>query len=694
MKGAICALLLLPAFAVGTAVNPVTKVMQLLSSLEAKLTKHGEAELKAYNEYAAWCHDGAKDLNYEIKTAKGDIEDLTATIGKAVSDISASSSKIEELSGDTTQNAADLKAATTVRTQEKKEYVVAEAELSDVVDTLDRAINILEKKLRGSALMQATVNTQDVNALVHALNAVVDAASLSLHDKQQLVSLAQNAAEDTDAMDDVGAPAPDAYKSKSKGIVEVLEDMRAKAAQQLKEVQNQEVSASHNFQLLKQSLEDQMTADTKEMDAAKQTKAGAQSTKAVAEGELATTKDSLATSEKTLGSMDTGCKTASEDHEASVLARAEEMKAIAAAKKVLSENVGGAEGKVYSFLQVDNAQLSSISTRADLANIEVVNLLRELARRDQSSALAQLASRVSAAVRFGSRGGADPFGKVKDLIKEMIERLQKEGAEEATHKAWCDEQMGDTKQKMGELNHDIEGLSAKMDKAKSRSINLKDEVAGLQSALADVSKSQAELDQIRREENKVFIETKSDLEQGLKGVRMALKILKEYYASSTELVQQPALEAGHTKSTGSGSSIIGMLEVVESDFGKSLATAEAEEDAGAVDYEKVSMNNRLNKAQWERDVEYKSKEFNSLDKAFSELSSDRDSAQSELDAVLEYSKSVRGACELKPETFGERKGRRTDEIAGLKEALQILEGEAVLLQKKSLRGHHTHAVLQ
>merc|ERR1719261_1115017 len=99
--------------------NPVSKVLQLLGSLEAKITKDGEAEQKAYEEYAAWCKDGAKDLNYEIKTAKSDIEDLTATIGKADSDAAAASSKIEELSGDTTQNSADLKAATAVRAQEK-----------------------------------------------------------------------------------------------------------------------------------------------------------------------------------------------------------------------------------------------------------------------------------------------------------------------------------------------------------------------------------------------------------------------------------------------------------------------------------------------------------------------------------------------------------------------------------------------
>ena len=61
-----------------------------------------------------------------------------------------------------------------MRGQEKKEYDTAERELVDVIDTLDRAINIFEKKSRGSALMQATVNTNDVSAIVHAINAVVE----------------------------------------------------------------------------------------------------------------------------------------------------------------------------------------------------------------------------------------------------------------------------------------------------------------------------------------------------------------------------------------------------------------------------------------------------------------------------------------------------------------------------------------
>merc|ERR1719408_127502 len=98
--------------------SPVQKVIQLLGELEAKIIKDGEEENKAFEAYAAWCKDGAKDLGFEIKTAKAEIEDLKATIGKATADISETSAKIEDLAASTATNEADLKSATEIREKE------------------------------------------------------------------------------------------------------------------------------------------------------------------------------------------------------------------------------------------------------------------------------------------------------------------------------------------------------------------------------------------------------------------------------------------------------------------------------------------------------------------------------------------------------------------------------------------------
>merc|ERR1719316_1816781 len=147
-------------------------------------------------------------------------------------------------------------------------------------------------------------------------------------------------------------------------------------------------------------------------------------------------------------------------------------------------------------------------------------------------------------------------------------------------------------------------------------------------------------------------------------------------------VDQPAKPEFHEKSSGAGGGIIGMLEVIESDFAKNLAQETTEEDSAAVEYEKTSQENRVSKTMKEADIKYKTKEAAALDKEVSENQSDLESAQTELDSVLEASKNIRAMCELKPESYEERKERREKEIAGLKEALEILEGEAVFLQKR------------
>jgi len=107
----------------------------------------------------------------------------------------------------------------------------------------------------------------------------------------------------------------------------------------------------------------------------------------------------------------------------------------------------------------------------------------------------------------------------------------------------------------------------------------------------------------------------------------------------------------------------------------------------AVEYEKTSQMNRVQKSMKEKDVEYKTKEATSLDKSTAEMTSDVESARSELDAIMEYNKGLIGACVAKPETYEERAARRQAEVDGLKEALKILEGQAMLLQRPTqLRG--------
>merc|ERR1719460_3238789 len=113
--------------------------------------------------------------------------------------------------------------------------------------------------------------------------------------------------------------------------------------------------------------------------------------------------------------------TSASDHEASVNGRNEELKALATAKKIIEDSTSGAQGQSYSLLQVSSG--SQLSSRADLAKLEVVAAVKRLAKEQHSAALAQLASKISAAVRMGSASGDDVFAKIKKMISEMITKL-------------------------------------------------------------------------------------------------------------------------------------------------------------------------------------------------------------------------------------------------------------------------------
>merc|ERR1711862_339487 len=129
--------------------------------------------------------------------------------------------------------------------------------------------------------------------------------------------------------------------------------------------------------------------------------------------------------------------------------------------------------------------------------------------------------------------------------------------------------------------------------------------------------------------------------------------------------------------------IMNLLEVFESDMSKELAEITADETSAVEEYEEMTKETAVQKTTKTQDVKYKTKESASLDKAISEASSDRAGVQSELDAVLEYLEKVKEKCVAKPESYAEKKARREAEIAGLKDAMEILDNEAAFVQRQT-----------
>jgi len=361
--------------------------------------------------------------------------------------------------------------------------------------------------------------------------------------------------------------------------------------------------------------------------------------------------------------------------------RNDEFTALAAALKTMKETSGGATKQQYSFLQLASHATSKQEDDSD-SKFEAVRYVEGLAEKQKSTALAQLASRMNSAVRLGSLSGRDPFAKVKGLVQAMLSKLKKEAANAATQKAMCDKETKETAEKKESSTTDVAKLTTKIEQKSAKSVKEKAEVAQLQKELADMSSANAELTKIRQSETALYKANKPPREEGLRGVKSALKVLRDYYAVGAKQA-----------STGSGaaSSIVGMLEVIESDFMKGLSDMKVAEQLAQKDYDTLMQANEVEKAAKDQDVKGKIRFYKGLDKILADLRGDLSGKKDELDAILAYEKSINEQC-IKGDPTAARTARRLKVLDGLKEASQILDQQSLLQfsSKIALRGaaHH------
>eukprot|EP00929_Paragymnodinium_shiwhaense_P061168 TRINITY_DN3054_c0_g3_i1.p1 TRINITY_DN3054_c0_g3~~TRINITY_DN3054_c0_g3_i1.p1 ORF type:complete len:674 (+),score=318.35 TRINITY_DN3054_c0_g3_i1:1315-3336(+) len=645
------------ASADGQKGSPIGKVLQMIADLETKVISEGEEAQKVYDEFSEFCEERNKELTHELKTAKAQLEDLSATIDKETADIVTLSAKIEDLASQISKSEKELKEATSIRKGEADDFAVVDTQLTETIDTLKRAIGMIEREMqKGGSFAQLGSGAQN---LMSALNVLVEASAIGSADAKRLTALVQAGSSSDEDDDAEEAPAAATYEGQSGGILEALEGLQDKAEEQLADARKEEQTSLNNFELKKQALTDELKFGNKDLDEAKKKSAACAERKSVAEGEKSAVEKEAKEDLKSTHALHKDCMAKASDFETETVTRGEELKALATAKKIIKEATGAAAA---SFLQM--------SSRSTLGGLPAVRIVRKLALAQQSNSLSRLAARMEAAIQNEAITGADPFEKVKGMVQSMLEKLQAEAEADATQKAFCDKELKEANAKKEEESTQVEKLTTKMDQNSAASTKLKEEVVELQRQLAEEAKAQKEMDKLRAEEKAIFDKNKAETEKGLDGLKLALKVLRDYYSANED-----------SGSTGAAGGIVSLLEVCESDFSKSLAELIAAEESSVAEYEATTKENEIAKAEKTQDVSYKTKEAASLDKANTEIATDLDGVQEQLDAVNEALASLEKQCVAKAETYEERVAKREKELAGLKDALSTLsEGSASLLQ--------------
>merc|ERR1712190_509573 len=203
-------------------------------------------------------------------------------------------------------------------------------------------------------------------------------------------------------------------------------------------------------------------------------------------------------------------------------------------------------------------------------------------------------------------------------------------------------------------------------------------VAALDAAMAKATK-------LRQEEKAKNEQTMEDAKQAQTAVAQALTVLKEFYAKAADatalLQQQPVapeiFDSPYKGMQAENGGVVGMLEVIESDFARLESDTKAAEASAQKEYDTFMTDSKVDKESKTKDIEHKTAKKQDESQALTVKKGDLEGTQKELDAALAYFDKLKPSCVDAGVSYEDRVARRKEEIESLQEALKILNGEDI-----------------
>lgn len=629
-----------------------------------EMKSKGEAELateaKLYEEYMTWCKDTTVTKSQEIETGTNHIGRLEAEIQKHDASGTKAKDEIAALDADISGWKSDHEKISAIRAEEKADYDATHTDYSESIDAITRAIVAVQD-----------TSTQKLSQLQSTFS-LLQAKKVPASASKKLTALLQLTQD------------PYAYESKSGGVVDLLKDLKEKFLAELNDLEKEEMETKHAYDMEALTLTDQTKYAEKERATKASELAAHESASAEAKGTLAEVSAEKAADEKYKADLAAQCEVKSESYAARTQMRKEELEAIAKAIEIMSdESVSGSADKYlpslvqkkrsFGMLRSTSEALRHDANRRN-AVVKAATLLQKRGFKLGSKQLSMLAIKMS----------TDPFAKVVDMIKGLIAKLQEEAAAESEKKAWCDGELKTNKLTRDAKTAEVEAISAAVDKLKATISKLATSIAEHSDKLAELDAAMAEATSVRQKEKAENEETIADAKAALEAVAAATKVLKEYYAKASPamLQQSPADDAppsfsneAYTGMQGSSKGVLGLLEVIQTDFSRVKADTESDEAQAATEYDTFMDESAKTKEVTYANRLAMSREKTAKERELGSTETDLSATQAELDAALAYYAKLKPDCIADGLDFATRAQMRQEEIESLNEAYKILDGQ-------------------
>eukprot|EP00747_Dinoflagellata_sp_TGD_P027245 gnl/TRDRNA2_/TRDRNA2_132492_c0_seq2.p1 gnl/TRDRNA2_/TRDRNA2_132492_c0~~gnl/TRDRNA2_/TRDRNA2_132492_c0_seq2.p1 ORF type:complete len:719 (+),score=303.67 gnl/TRDRNA2_/TRDRNA2_132492_c0_seq2:85-2241(+) len=687
--------------------TPLTKVTKLLEDLKEEIEDEAKKEAKSYDEFGCFCKDTTEEKSESIKEAQDDIDDYSATIeekteekDEKVEEYTERKKKHEKLS----KELADEKARCD---KARQEYEVEEADLSTALKRMDAAIDQL--KDAKPSLLQGKVT----GAVKDALDMADALGFIHTDEQKKATAFLQNGKVD---------PKDAEYSFHSDKIIELLEDLEKEFKENKDKLDKEWKKTKEACDKKIESLNDEIDENKEAIETLDGEIEELKTEIAEAREKLVKAEDQLSEDQLYLKDLTVQCEVRAKDWDQRSAMRTDEVKALKKALEILnSDEVKNADDvnerasaslivpkvapvaskaatapatsaaapaqKPASFLQTESARTVMKRLRSGLSAVtmeskrdRVVKMLGDEGKRLKSPALSTLAVKVK----------ADPFAKIKDLIQELIERLLQQAKEEAQKQGFCATELGKSKQDRDNRFTDTKKLNVKLRGLEAKEAELETELETLAMDLKELKANLDKATKIRKEEKEENEDVISKASDGEKAVAEAIKVLKKFYekagkASFVQVSASPVDEdtdgAGFSGSykgnQDAATGIIGMMEVLHSDFARTVRVTTKAEAEAAAEFVEFDRQSKMDIGAKETKTTLDEQELEATKANIETGMEDMQTAQDLLDQALKEIEELKPVCIDTGMSYEERVEAREAEIKALEKALCMLDPEDV-----------------
>jgi hypothetical protein len=657
-----------------------------MNDMMVKAKKEKQAEKERFAAFSQFCKDTTAGKQKAIERGAADIEKAASNVAEADADATRLGDEISAHDAAIAQWSTDKKSAIELR---KEQHRAFEREHAQVVDAEEASI-AAKKTLEDGNQAKAQA----------ALLQLSKSPRVPAHMKKTLSSFMQI---DSPALVQevmAGTPEAAAFEGKSGAIIGVIDDLTVKEHDYKKEIEDAEANRLNAHNLLVNSLEGDIKKAEMMMSQKASVKAEKEQDRASAKSDLNDATSARKEDQKYLSDLNAECTLKTQDFQKRQVMRQQEIEAIMKAEEIMRSPDVANGGASLAQRPTSLAQLRSDgATNRHPGQHIAARFLAERAKKINSQVLSLIATHAA----------EDPFGKVTGMVKNMIKKLMEEANEEADHKGFCDAEMGTNKMTRDAKTAQVAELESSIQEFSADINELALQITQTSTAISEVDAAVAEATSERDAEKEKNQETISDTKLAQSATQKAMQVLKEFYdkaanqvdlpeargpikydprslqilskSTGASLLQTsvpgaPEMESGKYTGMGNGG-VIGMLEVIESDFAAVIADTTASEAESARVFEQFLNDSNQDKAVKNTELNHRRNKQTQKESDLQQAKNDLKTAQAELQGAVDYYQKLKPTCVEVAMSYADRKAARESEIDSLQEALTILSQDDI-----------------